>query len=502
MVDQTQHHEAGDHRLIRRIRAGDGDLLRQVRLRALQDSPSAFGSTYESESSRSGTEWEDIARRNAGGSREARFVAERDGRIVGLIGAYRADDDLARVNLVSMWVTPEVRREGIARRLVSAVVEWAQIEGVEAIELWVTEGNDAAIRLYEAAGFVLTGDRQHLPSDPSLDEVRMIRNARQRASLPDGLMARILRKAGTADLISILTERLSASDFVSLMLEVSRLRARSVTLAQLLQQYERDRFVIPALSDPRVVTEIEELAWRLLPEGYVPIELSPLSPLGTSSVMATVNQNKVVTTTRNTDVVSDSTNVLALECAARRRRFFRDPARRREPVLLAASQRVIRAQSFSGPRQQAHFRLLSLCAAGHDQGSFGFESDQLRTQISYYVNLLNELARIRTINGIRVTVTDMTDSARLTAILHERVIVPCQQAGAATSCEPDPARTSGRGYYSDACFKIFAIDGDGEEIELADGGTTRWTADLLSNAKERLVISGIAIERLAEIAKR
>ncbi len=384
----------------------------------------------------------------------------------------------------------------------SAVVDWAHIEGVEAIELWVTQGNDAAIHLYETTGFVLTGDRQRLPSDPSLEEVRMIRRASQTANPPDGLMERILRKAGSADLTSILAERLSGSDLVSLMLEVSRVRARSVTPVELLKQYERDRFVGPAPSDPRAVTDIEELAWRLLPEGYVPIELSPLSPLGTSSVMATVDQNNVVTTTRNTEVVSDSTNVLALECASRRRKSFQDPARRHEPVLLAASQRVTRAQLFSGPGQRAHFRLLSLCAAGRDQGSFGFESDQIRKQISYYVRLLDELARLRTIGGVRVTVTDMTEGARLTAILQDRVIVPCRQAGSTASYDLDPARTSGRGYYSDACFKIFAIDGNDGEIELADGGTTRWTADLLSNAKERLVISGIAIERLAEIPNR
>lgn len=96
MVHQTRYDQADVHGLIRRIRPGDGNLLRQIRLRGLQDSPSAFGSTYESEVRRSSTEWEDIARRSADGTKEARFVADHEGRFVGLIGAYRANDHYAQ----------------------------------------------------------------------------------------------------------------------------------------------------------------------------------------------------------------------------------------------------------------------------------------------------------------------------------------------------------------------------------------------------------------------
>ena len=60
-------------------------------------------------------------------------------------------------------------------------------------------------------------------------------------------------------------------------------------------------------------------------------------------------------------------------------------------------------------------------------------------------------------------------------------------------------RASGRGYYGEVCFKIHARSeggGDGEWLELGDGGSVDWTAKLLSNAKERLVISGISSERI------
>lgn len=64
---------------------------------------------------------------------------------------------------------------GIAHELVTAVVGWAHQTGMTAVELRVTRGNDAAVRLYETVGFRLTGNHQPLPSDPCKDELRMRR---------------------------------------------------------------------------------------------------------------------------------------------------------------------------------------------------------------------------------------------------------------------------------------------------------------------------------------
>ena len=43
------------------------------------------------------------------------------------------------------------------------------------MRLWVTETNAPARALYERCGFTLTGERQPLPSDPSIGEVAMSR---------------------------------------------------------------------------------------------------------------------------------------------------------------------------------------------------------------------------------------------------------------------------------------------------------------------------------------
>jgi hypothetical protein len=41
---------------------------------------------------------------------------------------------------------------------------------------------------------------------------------------------------------------------------------------------------------------------------------------------------------------------------------------------------------------------------------------------------------------------------------------------------------------------------DGEPAEIGDGGFTDWTARLLANQKERLLISGYGLDRLAGLS--
>jgi hypothetical protein len=60
----------------------------------------------------------------------------------------------------------------------------------------------------------------------------------------------------------------------------------------------------------------------------------------------------------------------------------------------------------------------------------------------------------------------------------------------------DDERASGRDYYADVCFHVYATTPAGRELELVDGGAVDWTQKLLGNAKERCIISGIGSERL------
>ena len=85
-----------------------------------------------------------------------------DARPVGLAGGLRRTP-AHEPELIGMWVAPEARGTGAADLLVRSVCAWAEGEGAASIDLWVTDGNDAARRLYQRHGFVGTGERDELP---------------------------------------------------------------------------------------------------------------------------------------------------------------------------------------------------------------------------------------------------------------------------------------------------------------------------------------------------
>lgn len=67
------------------------------------------------------------------------------------------------------------------------------------------------------------------------------------------------------------------------------------------------------------------------------------------------------------------------------------------------------------------------------------------------------------------------------------------------TCSIDRERNAGRGYYPNICFKFLVDTGD-EVVEVGDGGAVDWASALLQNRKERLLIGGVSLERLAPIA--
>jgi len=152
---------------VRTVAGGDWELMRDVRLAALLEAPEAFSSTYAREAAFTEEQW-----RGRIGERSVTFFAEVAGmpEPAGLGGVY-ADDGAA--DLVSMWVRPAARGLGVGEALVSAAAGWARDHGHGALYLWVTDSNEAARRLYERCGFTATGERQPLPSNPALTEIRM-----------------------------------------------------------------------------------------------------------------------------------------------------------------------------------------------------------------------------------------------------------------------------------------------------------------------------------------
>jgi GNAT superfamily N-acetyltransferase len=144
---------------VRRVRPGDAERLREVRLRALVDSPDAFGQTLEAAREQPLSEWEATTRQASSGDRRAWFVAERmsdnggPSEVVGVVlGRRRPPDELM---VFSMWVDPSERRQGVGRALIDAVERWATTWGATSTVLWVFATNEPAMRFYVRLGFEL-----------------------------------------------------------------------------------------------------------------------------------------------------------------------------------------------------------------------------------------------------------------------------------------------------------------------------------------------------------
>ena len=97
-----------------------------------------------------------------------------------------------------------------------------------------------------------------------------------------------------------------------------------------------------------------------------------------------------------------------------------------------------------------------------------------------------------------MAVTDLT-AGRQEEALRSAVLDPLAAEFPTVQVGFDPDRPDGRTYYTSACFHLFASDAGGQEYQVGDGGFTTWTQRLLSNAKERLLISGLGTERLCGI---
>jgi hypothetical protein len=307
------------------------------------------------------------------------------------------------------------------------------------------------------------------------------------------IIERIERETGIPGLAQALAERLSPTDLQSLLMEVYRQRVERLQPATVLANQEKDRFARPAALHPLTLLDWERTALSTLPAEVEPLILSPVTALGTNAAVALVDQNKMMSTIYNTEVVSDSTNVLALEAALRRRQLLRQNPKSSEAVHLAASHRLLRTQNYGNPNSLAHFSAFALCSSGRDQGNFTFEVETLLMHIEFYVGALR--AYLGYDIPLRVALTDFSPDGRLSSLI-DQICAKVNKKFPATVCDADPQRESGRGYYVNLCFHIYFGDQDGKDVEVADGGVVDWTQKLLNNAKERCVTSGIGSDRV------
>lgn len=97
----------------------------------------------------------------------ARFwVAEKGGKVLGYLGTHVVADEMMIANLA---VSGDARRQGVASALLHEATRYAKHHALCRITLEVRVSNNAAIALYEGAGFVKDGIRPQFYAHPTED---------------------------------------------------------------------------------------------------------------------------------------------------------------------------------------------------------------------------------------------------------------------------------------------------------------------------------------------
>src|SRR5579859_3992569 len=159
---------------IRPITKSNASAFKTVRLRALQEAPYAFGSSYSQASQFADSEWQARVQR-MNGDVGVGYLAMDGENVCGIVGSFVDQADPTRAHLVSMWTAPSHRQQGIGRLLVKEVFDWARRQNARTVLLMVTSNNEPAIHFYQRLGFSKTGRMEPYPNDPAILEYEMSR---------------------------------------------------------------------------------------------------------------------------------------------------------------------------------------------------------------------------------------------------------------------------------------------------------------------------------------
>lgn len=309
--------------------------------------------------------------------------------------------------------------------------------------------------------------------------------------MPSKIITRILQRLNQPGLDTALIDKLQFSELQSLLLHVFNRKVAKLDTSGLFKDYRNNRLVQPSVLDPRRFLELESGLFSLLPDGFTPIELSPVTSLGTSSLMGPVNQDIIISAIRNCEVVSDVTNVMALECAVRRLGMLQHDKKSTAQVKLATAQRQMRTQPVKDKNYTSHFKIFALCTAGRDEGSDRFEQAALLEHVGFYFRIIEEIIKPDRIKKkiLKIFIYDESHHERLMETVNTLI-----RTGKDVELAVEKNSDYGRNYYRRLRFMINLTNAQNLSYDIIDGGFTDWTKALMKNNKERLMTSGIGTE--------
>ena len=163
---------------IRDATPADAMPFRELRLEALQDSPTAFSADYQQNLNHPAKYWED--RLSMEEDEATILLAEHEGKLIGMTGIARGSSSKTRHGawIWGVYVSPEWRGLRIAEELINSCLTWAKARKILLVKLGVAATNISAIRCYERCGFstYATEPRAVFYEDKYYDEFLMSRS--------------------------------------------------------------------------------------------------------------------------------------------------------------------------------------------------------------------------------------------------------------------------------------------------------------------------------------
>jgi hypothetical protein len=302
---------------------------------------------------------------------------------------------------------------------------------------------------------------------------------------------RIIDKLGTENLLELLSKQLPLSDLNTLLLEVFRKITNDTSAGELLKRYSTNRFVYPAEINPIELKHLEIKTLEIAQSfSYTPIQLSPVAPLGSCSIVATSDQNKIISALRGTEVVADATNLLALHiCNSIKSGKLKNDE---SSIRFSTTHRHVRAQKFNKPGLLSHFHVFCMVTSGKDRGSYAFEKQTLLEHLNVYHKIFTFLFNTKITVSLNRR-SGYTDSVGLIQRTEEFIKEKSPEIVVIEN-----TNEGNNQYYKGLQFTII-VNINGQEVNIGDGGFVDWSQKLLSNKKERMMISAIGLDRLLQL---
>lgn len=306
------------------------------------------------------------------------------------------------------------------------------------------------------------------------------------------IVEKILHRTGHPDLLKLLSEQLSGSELNSLLLEVFNRRTSAITPPELLNLYQKNRFVKPADLPVIPLKQMElDLLQMFSEHSFQPLELSPVAAIGSCSVVAPADQKKILSALRGTEVLADATNAIALHVSDLKQQ---SDARSGDPMRFSTVQRHVRTQVISGKGFTPHFKIACLVTCGADTGNYTFEKESLAEHIILMTKLYREYYKADNVSFRFLRRDGYTNAEELMKRVREYIVEKDPSIPIDLVTQPEKSIS----YYKGIQYKI-DITIKGKQFEIGDGGFVDWTQQLLQNKKERMLSTGIGFEFMYRI---